>query len=155
MAGMGMYAGAPSSAAAETKKMIKTLTRTDFLIQFVWKPELTEPLPEDPEQRKAKIDEQAAKVRELVEKIKEFENQKSNSAVTIPSADEEIEIAKASKQKTSELEAAIQKALLTIASPAPEGAAGGVGAPATGGAGDAPGSTSVTPGAPAAAPPPR
>ncbi|HKM56940.1 MAG TPA: hypothetical protein VJY33_26275, partial [Isosphaeraceae bacterium] len=135
-AGSGMFAGTPSGAAAEAMKSIKTLTRTDFLIQFVWKPEAIEPLPDDPEQRKAKI-------KELVEKFKEAENQKSNAVVTIPSAEE---IEKASKQQTSELEAAIQKALSTIANPAPEGTMGTGSTPAAGGG--------ATPGVPATVPPP-
>ena len=59
-AGMGM---APR-ADAEAKKNIKTLTRTDFLIQFLWKPVAPEALPEDPEERKAKLEEQAAKVKD-------------------------------------------------------------------------------------------
>ncbi|MBV8486913.1 MAG: hypothetical protein JO161_01410, partial [Planctomycetaceae bacterium] len=122
------------------------------LIQFVWKPQTPEPLPEDPEQRKAKIDEQAAKVKEMVEKIKEFTSQKSNSAVTIPSAEE---IEKASKQKTSELEAAIQKALSTIANPAGEGNLSTAGTPAAGGAaGSPPSSPGTTVGSPAAVTPP-
>ncbi|MGO9599408.1 MAG: type IV pilus assembly protein PilM [Isosphaeraceae bacterium] len=137
-AGSGMFAGTPAGAAAEAMKSIKTLTRTDFLIQFVWKPDTIEPLPDDPEQRKAKI-------KELVEKFKEAENQKSNAVVTIPSAEE---IEKASKQQTSELEAAIQKALSTIANPAPEGTMGSGGTPAAGGGGGA------TPGVPVTVPPP-
>ena len=136
MAGSGVYAGTPPGAAAEAMKSIKTLTRTDFLIQFVWKPEAIEPLPNDPEQHKAKI-------KELVEKFKEAENKKSNAVVTIPSAEE---IEKASKQQTSELEAAIQKALSTIANPAPEGTMGSGGTPAAGGG--------ATPGVPATVPPP-
>ena len=123
-------AGTASGADAEAKKNIKTLTRTDFLIQFLWKPTPPRTLPEDPEQRKAKVDEQTAKVKELLDKMKEAESQKNNSAVTIPSAEE---IEKASKQKTSELEAAIKKALTTIATPAPDAATGAAVAPGCGG----------------------
>lgn len=125
----GMMAGGAGMAAgvdAEAKKNIKTLTRTDFLIQFLWKPTPAEELPEDPEQRKAKVEEQAAKAKEMLEKMRQAESQKNSSAVTIPSA-EEIETA--SKQKTSELEAAITKALTTLATPAPDAAAGAAVAP--------------------------
>ena len=90
------------------RRSIKTLTRTDFLIQFLWKPTLAEELPEDPEERKAKLEESEAKPRSRswIEKMKEAESQKNNSAVTIPSAEE---IEKASKQKTTELESAITR----------------------------------------------
>ncbi|HWT82030.1 MAG TPA: hypothetical protein VN648_24860, partial [Candidatus Methylomirabilis sp.] len=117
MGGAGMAGG----VNAEAKKNIKTLTRTDFLIQFLWKPTPAEELPEDPEQRKAKLEEQAAKAKEMHEKMTQAEGQKNSSAVTIPSAEE---IEKASKQKTSELETAITKALTTLATPAPDAAAG-------------------------------
>ncbi len=113
-------------ADAETKKNMKTLTRTDFLIQFLWKPTPAEELPEDPEQRKAKVEEQAAKAKEVLDQMRQAESQKNSSAVTIPSAEE---IEKASKQKTSELEVAIKKALTTIATPAPDVAAGAAVAP--------------------------
>jgi type IV pilus assembly protein PilM len=138
MGGPGMMPGAD----AEAKKAIKTLTRTDFLIQFLWQPVAAEELPENPEQRKAKIEEQAAKVKEMNDKMHEAETQKNSSAVTIPSAEE---IEKASKQKTSEVEAAITKALTTLATPGPEAAAG---TPAAGTPG-APGGA-ATPGVPAA-----
>jgi hypothetical protein len=76
------------------------------------------------------------------DRMHEAETQKNSSAVTIPSAEE---IEKASKQKTSELEAAITKALTTLATPGPEAAAG---TPAAGTPG-APGGV-ATPGVPAA-----
>jgi len=142
MGGPGMMPGAD----AEAKKAIKTLTRTDFLIQFLWQPVAAEELPEDPEQRKPKLEEQAAKVKDILDKMREAETQKNSSAVTIPSAEE---IEKASKQKTSELEAAITKALTTLATPGPEAAAGAPGAPgaATPGMPTAPG-LPTAPGAP-------
>ncbi len=126
--GAGMMGGSMggSRAAAEAKKDLKTLTRTDFLIQFLWKPTPPEDLPEDPEQRKAKLEEQAAKVKDWFEKMGQAEKAKNNAAVTIPSAEE---IEKASKQKTTELDAAISKALSAIAAPG-DAAAGVGGAPA-------------------------
>ena len=117
MGGMGMG----TLADADAKKKLKTLTRTDFLIQFLWKPEPGIELPTDPEERKAKLEEQAAKVKEMFEKMSEAEKQKSDSAVKAPTAEE---IEKASKQKTSEVEAAITKALSTLTAPGPGGAAG-------------------------------
>ena len=125
-------------ADAEAKKKMKVLTRTDFLIQFLWKPPAPDDLkvPDDPEKRKAKEDELNAKIKEFVNKMKEAE--KTNSVVTIPSAEE---IEKASKQKTTELESALTKAISTIANSAP--AAPGT-APAIPGA--------TPPGAPPAAP---
>jgi len=122
MGGAGMAGGVNT----EAKKNIKTLTRTDFLIQFLWKPTPAEELPEDPEQRKAKLEEQAAKAKEMHEKMAQAEGQKNSSAVTIPSAEE---IEKASRQKTSELEAAITKAMTTLTAPAPNAAASAAGAP--------------------------
>jgi type IV pilus assembly protein PilM len=129
---------------AEAKKRIKTLTRTDFLIQFLWKPTPAMELPDDPEQRKAKLDEQAAKAKELFDKMNQAEAQKSSSAVTMPSAEE---IEKASKQKTSELEAAITKALTTLA--APDAAAGGAAVQGAVAPGAAPAGVPAAPAAPA------
>src|SRR5208283_2497021 len=139
-AGMMGRAGMIPGAGAEAKKLIKTLTRTDFLIQFLWKPTPAEELPEDPEQRKAKLEEQAAKAKDLFEKMNQAESQKNSSAVTIPSAEE---IEKASKQKTSELETAITKALTTLATPVPDAAAGAAVAP-----GAAPPGVPAAPGVP-------
>ena len=115
-----------AAADAEAKKKIKTLTRTDFLIQFLWKPVDPEPLPEDPEERKAKLEEQAAKVKadvkDWIDKMTEAEKEKDSSAVKIPSADE---IEAASKAKTKELESAIDKAMsTTLSAPTAPGAPG-------------------------------
>ena len=71
---------------------IKTLTRTDFLLQFVWKPVKRDELPKTEEEEKAKI-------KELVDKMKEAE--KNNPAVTMPKG-EEIEAA--SLKKSEELD---------------------------------------------------
>jgi type IV pilus assembly protein PilM len=147
MGGGGMYgAGMGGAADAEAKKRMKTLTRTDFLIQFLWKPPAADDLklPDDPEKRKAKEDELTAKIKDFIDKMKDAE--KNNSVVTIPSAEE---IEKASKQKTSELESALTKAMSTIANSA--SAAHGA-APATPGAGPPDASApavSAPPGAPA------
>jgi type IV pilus assembly protein PilM len=134
--------GAMPLADAEAKKNIKTLTRTDFLIQFLWKPSPAVELPADPEQRKAEIDKQTASAKDMFDKMNQAEAQKNSSVVTIPSAEE---IEKASKQKTTELDAAIVKALTAAASPAPEGAAATTPGAATG---------APAPAAPAAPAPP-
>ena len=143
-AGMGAMGGPGmgQGADAEAKKNITTLTRTDFLIQFLWKPTPAEELPTDPEQRKVKLDEQAAKAKDMQEKMHQAETQKNSSVVTIPSAEE---IEKTSKQKTSELEAAITKALTTLAAPAAPDAA----------AGAAPAGVPAAPVVPGAANPPK
>jgi type IV pilus assembly protein PilM len=142
---------ATSTSDAEAKKNIKYLTRTDFLIQFLWKPVTAEPLPEDPEERKAKQAEQEAKakeqVKEWIDKMSASEKKKENSAVRIPSM-EEIEAA--SKQKTKEVESAINKAVETLTTPATGGATPAPGAPpaAAGTAPVAPAAPAVPPSAP-------
>jgi type IV pilus assembly protein PilM len=132
MGGMGAMGGLNQDDA--TKKL-KTLTRTDFLIQFLWKPKPPEELPADPEARKAKLEEKAAEVKGMIEKMEEAQKQKSGTAVTIPSAEE---IEKASAQKSSELDAAIAKALSTLSNPNAPGEATAPGAPAAPGATPAP-----------------
>jgi type IV pilus assembly protein PilM len=135
---MGGMGGMGAAADAEAKKKVTTLTRTDFLIQFLWKPTPPEEMPTDPEQRKAKIEEQAAKVKDMIDKMAEEEKKKSDAAVKIPSAEE---IEKASSQKTKELEAAIAKAVSSLTNPA-------------GGNASAPGAAAPAPGAPGAVPAP-
>jgi type IV pilus assembly protein PilM len=116
MGGMGgMMGGMGMPTDAEAAKNRKTLTRTDFLIQFLWKPVPPEELPTDPEARKAKIDEQAAKAKDMMDKMAESEKKKADAAVKAPSAEE---IEKASSQKSTELEAAITKAFQTATAPA-------------------------------------
>ncbi len=46
-------------AAAEAKKNLKYLTRTDFLLQFVWMPVKPEAQPKTPEELKTKLEEEA------------------------------------------------------------------------------------------------
>ena len=53
MMGMhGRHGWACRATAADAKKQLKTLTRTDFLLQFVWKPVKPEELPKTEEERK-------------------------------------------------------------------------------------------------------
>jgi type IV pilus assembly protein PilM len=150
MGGAGMYGGmmggGGAAADAEAKKKITTLTRTDFLIQFLWKPVVAEPLPDDPAERKAKLDEQEAKVKQdvkdWIDKMGEAEKQKENAAVKVPSM-EEIEAA--SKQKSSEVDSALQNAVKSLATPAAPGAAA---VPGAAPAGPAPGPPAAAPAAP-------
>jgi type IV pilus assembly protein PilM len=113
--GMGMM-GNP--ADAEAKKNLKTLTRTDFLLQFIWKPLTPEEQPKTDEERDAKI-------KEIIAKVTEAE--KNNPAVTMPKVEE---LTKASLKKTEELDSKIQNAI----APAAPGGAGtpGFGAPPAG-----------------------
>ena len=85
---------------AEAKKQLKTLTRTDFLLQFVWKPPKPEEQPKTEEEAEAKI-------KEIVDKMTEAE--KNNPAVTMPKVED---IQAASLKKSEELDARIQSALL-------------------------------------------
>jgi type IV pilus assembly protein PilM len=109
----GMMGGpAGKMTDAETKAKLKTLTRTDFLIQFVWVPV---PLGEQPKT----VEDFQTKVTELSKLMREAE--KNNPAVTMPKP-EEIEAA--SLKQSQQIDAALSKA---VSAPGP-GAAGG-GAP--------------------------
>jgi type IV pilus assembly protein PilM len=120
--GMGMM-GNPTDA--EAKKNLKTLTRTDFLLQFIWQPPKPEDQPKTDEERDAKI-------KEIVEKMTEA--QKNNPAVTMPKVED---LTKASLKKTQELDSKIQNAI-TPAAPGGAGTPGfgpqpaGTGAPPAG-----------------------
>jgi type IV pilus assembly protein PilM len=127
--GMGMMGPGGRMSDEEAKKKLKTLTRTDFLLQFVWKKPTPEELPKTEEER-------ATKIKDLVAKLQEAE--KNNPAVTIPKS-EEIEAA--SLKKSEEVDSKIQKALGQVA-PGATGAA-----PGTPGFGPPPGAA-----APAATP---
>ena len=133
MAGMG---GAGRMTDAEAKKKLKTLTRTDFLLQFVWKRPKPEELPKTDEETKAKI-------KEIYDKMAEAE--KNNPAVTMPKA-EELEAA--SLKKSEEIDSKLK----SLAPAAGGGAAGTV--PGTPGFGPQPsgGAPAATPKAAAPAP---
>jgi len=124
MMGRGMRGG---PLGAEAKQKLRTLTRTDFLLQFVWQPEVVEEVPSTPEEQQALVEERTAKMREIIEKMREAE--KANAAVTVPREDE---IEKASDAKTEEVEKAITDALGGEAAAAPNTGAEGSDAPAAG-----------------------
>jgi type IV pilus assembly protein PilM len=113
--GMGMGMGFDAKSEAEAKKKLKTLTRTDFLLQFVWKPIKLEEQPKTDEERQAKI-------KDFIDKMTEVE--KNNPAVTIPK--EEIEAA--SLKKSQEIDSKIQNAI----TPAAGASATGAGTPGFG-----------------------
>jgi type IV pilus assembly protein PilM len=121
MMGPGMGMG---KASEEELKKLKKLTRTDFLLQFVWQPPKPEELPKTPEERDAKV-------KEISDKMTEA--QKNNPAVTIPKG-EEIEAA--SREKSKQVDSAISNALGGGAPGAPGAPAGAAppAAPATKGA---------------------
>jgi type IV pilus assembly protein PilM len=139
--GRGMMMGSDRLSEAEAKKRLKTLTRTDFLLQFVWKPLKPENQPKTDEERDTKL-------KEIVKLLED--EQKNNPAVTIPKG-EDIEAA--SLKKSKELDSKIEKAL----TPGTPGAAAPGGAPGFGGppAGAPPGAPPGPAATKGASPPPQ
>jgi type IV pilus assembly protein PilM len=129
---MGMMGAGGMNAMtdAEAKKNLKTLTRTDFLLQFVWQPPKLDEQPKTDEER-------AARMKDFIDKMTEAE--KNNPAVTMPKVEE---LAAASLKKTQELDAKIQNAL----TPAAPGGAGGNPAPGAPGFGTSPAGAGTSPG---------
>ncbi|AMV37656.1 type IV pilus assembly protein PilM [Planctomyces sp. SH-PL62] len=116
MMGSG-YGRRGMGTGADAEKDIRKLTRTDFLLQFVWVP------PAPTEEDKAKTPEELLEARkaELLEiTTKMIEAEKGKSAVTVPV---EAEIEKASTKQSDEIDSEINKALSAPA-------AGAAGAPA-------------------------
>ncbi len=64
MGGGMMGGGGGGTAGAVTKKDMRLLTRTDFLLQFVWIPVKPESLPQTPEELKTKLEDEAKKLSE-------------------------------------------------------------------------------------------
>jgi type IV pilus assembly protein PilM len=112
--GGGMMGGRMNDADA--KKQLKTLTRTDFLLQFVWKAPKQEGPPKTEEEQKKSLEEVVTKMTEA---------QKNNPAVTMPKAED---LQAASLKKSEEVDSKLQNALTP-----------GAGAPGTPGIGGAPG----------------
>ena len=96
MGGMGM--GMNKMSEAEAKVKLKTLTRTDFLLQFVWVPKKPDELPKTPEERLEKL-------KALVAELREAE--KSHPAVQIP---DEKDIVSVSLKQSEEINSALNKA---------------------------------------------
>jgi type IV pilus assembly protein PilM len=118
-----MYGGGMNPMAdAASKKNVTMLTRTDFLIQFIWQPLKAEEKPKNDEELQAKL---ADIVKLLADADK---NQAGGSAV------KEADIEKASKQQSDMVDTALQKATTAAQKsvvPAPAGAGAAV-APAPG-----------------------
>ena len=128
MGGMGMNPGA-------TKKVqLSTLTRTDFLIQFVWQ----EPKPDD--RLKPGSDEEKTKLAEIRTQV--VDEEKNQSMVVMP---KEEDVAKASLQQSSAVDSEMQKAT--------QKAAAVLKAVSSGGGAGVPAATPKAVAAPAAAPP--
>ena len=137
MAGnMGMY-GAGGASQADLKKQLKTLSRTDFLIQLVW-----QPLP--PDQRPKTDEERAEMLKKKADELTEAE--KNNPAVKVSMADMQKELDAASRKKSEQLDTQVQSAL--GAATGQPGAPGAPGAAVPGGpvpAGNAPGGAAPKP----------
>jgi type IV pilus assembly protein PilM len=98
MGGMGGAMG--KFGSSKDKDKIKTLTRTDFLLQFVWVPVKPESLPKTPEERKTKLDEIA----------KQLSDAKKDFTPESPSKVEEA-IVSDSLKKSEAIDSAISKAM--------------------------------------------
>jgi type IV pilus assembly protein PilM len=96
-----------------------TLTRTDFLIQFIWTPPVQEGPAKSAEEQKAEL---TTKIAEVTKQMREAEAKKSNTVVTLP---KETDIENASKAASREVESAASKpAAPAGAAPAAAPAAG-------------------------------
>lgn len=150
MGGMmnNMMAGLGRASTEDTKKQLTTLTRTDFLIQFVWQPPKPEDQPKDDQER-------LTRYKDIKSKMEEAE--KNHPAVTMPKSEE---IESASLKQSEAINSAISKAMGPGGnSAAPGGAAppgaGLPGAP-TPGFGPPPGGANApAPNPGAAGPPPK
>ncbi len=104
----GMYGG---GAQADLKKEMKTLTRTDFLLQFVWQPPKVDERPTD-EQRNENL-------KKILTDLTEAE--KKNPAVKISQEEIQKELDAASRKKSEQIDSKVLSAV------------GGSNAPAAGG----------------------
>ena len=123
--GGGMY-GQMGGVQADLKKQMTTLTRTDFLIQFVWQPPKEEERPKTDEERSEKLKAEAAKLTEA---------EKNNPAIKVSKEEMEKELDAASRKKSEQMKTQIGAAA---------GQPGGV---APGGAPTPPGAAVPAPGA--------
>jgi type IV pilus assembly protein PilM len=138
MGGVGV-----ATSVEDTKKQLKTLTRTDFLLQFVWQPPKPEDQPKD-------VEAQVAKLKEIKTKMEEAE--KNHPAVAMPKGEE---IESDSLKRSQMIDSAISKAMSGSTG---GGTAAGAGAnPPAPGFGPAPGAAATAPPAnkPATGPPPK
>jgi type IV pilus assembly protein PilM len=121
---MGGMAGGPMGGSdADLKKQMKTLTRTDFLIQFVWQPVKPEEQPKTVEEREAKLKEKRDELTKAEEK---------NPAVRSAPPEIEKKLEDTSRKKSEQFDDQMTKAM-------------GAGAPGTPGAPGAPGAPGMAP----------
>ncbi|MDR3639658.1 MAG: type IV pilus assembly protein PilM [Isosphaeraceae bacterium] len=92
MGGMGM----PGARTKEDDKKLVKLTRTDFLIQFVWQPKNPEDMPKTEEEFKTKLEEETKKL---------LEAQKGQTEVRV----DEASVEKASLEESKAVENALTK----------------------------------------------
>ena len=134
--GGGMMPGMGGMAGGADAKKLTTLTRTDFLIQFIWQPVKPEDQPKDAEELKTKFQEE---VKKLVEAQK-------NSEIKIPS---EAELEKAAIAQSK----AVENDLLQVQQKAAAAAAAQGQRTATPAAGATPAPAAAQPPAAATTPP--
>ncbi len=113
MMGAGSMFAAGRMAPEDTKNQLKTLTRTDFLLQFVWKP-LT------PEEQPKTVEERDAKYKDIKSKMEAEE--KNHPAVVMPKSEE---IESASLKQSEAVNSALNKALNAPAGAGASGPGGG------------------------------
>jgi type IV pilus assembly protein PilM len=117
----GMFGGAGAGQSGKAEDM-KTLTRTDFIIQFAWQPPTPEEAPKTPEE----LEEQVKALREkMIEASKQFKG-----AVTIDEGALQKESIKASEKLAKELIEEVQKAQGNAQAPQGAEAGGGTNPPA-------------------------
>ena len=122
MMGGGMMGSMPGAGGGVSKKDQRLLTRTDFLLQFVWIPPKAGSLPTDPEELKKKL---ADEEKKLADAEKAYAGDTSTAKL-------EETLTAESLKKSQALDTALDKALN---GPGGGGAAaGGLPAPAAAGA---------------------
>ncbi len=97
MMGMGGAMG-QAAGADDLKKKLRTLTRTDFLIQFVWQPKKEEERPKTDEER-------AEALKKIVADLTEAE--KNNPAIKVSKEEMEKELEAVSRKKSDQIESQI------------------------------------------------
>ncbi len=108
----GMNSGMGLQGAA--KKNVKILTRTDFLIQFLWQPPKPEEMPKTPEEMRTKVD-------EIVKLLTDAE--KNKSAIVMV---KESDLENVSRKQSQDLSNALSK---QAAAPVPGAGVPGAGVP--------------------------
>jgi type IV pilus assembly protein PilM len=109
-----MGAGMMGPLGDAAKKNLTTLTRTDFLIQFVWQPPKPEEMPKTPDDLRTKLE-------AIVKDVTEAE--KNKSAVTMP---RESDLEALSRKQSQELTSALSKQAVAANAAAAPGTPGAV-----------------------------